>query len=105
MAHGITFIMFERRASNVRAEVAVAAKKLHADGIASLTLALGQWKYGDELIAQLYTKQPYRVLTRKADGWVRIQVYLGRVDLETAETLETIAKAIRERLLTAPPSS
>jgi len=65
MAHGILFIMRERTAENVRAEVACGGQKVHLDGTASLTLALDQYKYGDELIAQLFTRQMPRFLERR----------------------------------------
>lgn len=97
MAHGILFVMFERGGRNVRAEVTAGERKLHADGTASLTLALDQHKYGDELIAQLFTREPCRVLDRRADGWTRVQVYLGPADEQTALMLETLAACIRQR--------
>jgi len=99
LSHGMTYVMFERQGRNVRAEVAEGRRKLHADGTASITLALDQWKYGDELIAQLYTRQPTREKERlpRENGWTRIQVFLGPADLETAATLERIAARIRER--------
>lgn len=97
MAHGITFVMQERRGDNVRAEVAAGSRKLHVDGTASLTLALDQYKYGDELIAQLFTRTPHRVLERRADGWTRVQIYLGAADEGTAQMLERLAAEIRRR--------
>lgn len=96
-AHGITFIMQERNAGNVRAEVALTHRKLHANGTAALTLALGQWKYGDELIAQLFTRETPKIMDRQADGWIRVQIYLGTADLDTAAMLERIAADIREK--------
>jgi len=98
MAHGITFIMHERSGGNVRAEAAIASRKVHLDGTGALTLALDQYKYGDELIAQLYTQAPHRALDRRADGWNRVQIYLGPADISAAETLEAIAAEIRARL-------
>jgi hypothetical protein len=98
MAAGITFVMFERTWNNVRGEVASGAKKMHLDGVASLTLALDQHKYGDEFIAQLYTTTPAREMERRADGWSRCQVYFGPADLETAQVLEDIAGEIRARV-------
>jgi hypothetical protein len=98
MAAGITFLMYERTGYNVRGEVASGPRKEHFDGTSSLTLALDQHKYGDELIAQLYTTQTPRVLERRADGWSRVQVYLGPADLATARVLEEIAGEIRARI-------
>jgi len=98
MAHGITFVMQERRGDGIRGEVAVAGRKLHADGVGALTLAWDQHRYGDELIAQLFTKEPYRVIARRADGWTRVQIFLGPADLATAMMLENIARDIRARL-------
>lgn len=96
-AHGITFVMMERSAPNVRAEVATSDRKVHVEGRAALTLALDQWKYGDELIAQMYTREEPRVLERRADGWTRVQIFLGRADLATAGMLEALAAEIRKR--------
>jgi hypothetical protein len=90
--------MEERAGGQVRAEVAVGERKLHADGVASLTLALDQHRYGDELIAQLFTRSPHRTADRRADGWTRVQVYLGSADADTAEMLERLAWRIRRRL-------
>jgi len=101
MAHGITFVMHERRGDQVRAEVAVGGRKLHADGTVSLTLALDQHKYGDELIAQLFTKDAHRVAERRADGWTRVQIYLGQADEQTAAMLDLLARQIRLRLQAA----
>ena len=97
MAHGITFIMHERQSKNTRGEVAYGDSKLHLDGAVSLTLAFDQWKYGDELIAQIFTTEDGRVITRRADKYNRIQIYLGPADINTALCLETIAQEIRRR--------
>ena len=96
MAHGITFHMWEREIDNGRGEAAYNNRKLHLDGLVSLTVAEGQWKYGNELIAQVFTTEAGQVRERRADGYNRIQVYLGKADLETAEALESIAAKIRE---------
>lgn len=95
-AAGITFYMWERQGRETRGEAAYNARKLHLDGRVSLTLATNQYKYGDELIAQVYSKEKGRVLDRQADGYGRIQVYLGTADLETAEMLIQIANQIKE---------
>jgi hypothetical protein len=96
MAHGITFHMWEREAKDCRGESAYKSRKLHLDGLVSLTIAQGQHKYGDELIAQVFSKDDGIVRDRRADGYNRIQVYLGQADLYTAQMLEDIAKQIRE---------
>ena len=96
MAHGITFKMWERQMKDCRGEATYSDKKMHLDGKVSLTLAQDQYKYGDELIAQVYGANA-RILDRRASKWQRIQIYLGEADLETAQALEDIAKAIRER--------
>lgn len=96
MAHGITFFMWEREIENGRGEAAHEDKKLHLDGLVSLTIAENQWKYGDELIAQVFSREPGLVKVRRANGYNRIQVYLGRADIDTAEMLEEIAAKIRE---------
>lgn len=105
MAHGILFVMQERRGANIRAEVAAGPRKLHADGTASLTLAFDQWKHGDELIAQLFTQEPHRTAERRADGWTRVQIYLGPADEETAAVLEAIAADIRARVALMAPGT
>lgn len=97
MAHGITFVMHERSAPNVRAEVAIDDRKAHVDGIGALTLAFDQHKYGNELIAQIYTRNPVRLLERRADGWTRVQIYLGHADEDTAAELVAIASEILAR--------
>jgi hypothetical protein len=95
MAHGITFYMWEREAKDCRGESAHENQKLHLDGMVSLTLAQNQYKYGDELIAQVFSKDSGIVRERRANGYNRIQVYLGQANLETAEMLEAVAKTIR----------
>ena len=95
MAHGITFKMWERDIENGRGESTYKNRKLHLDGTVSLTLAINQWKYGDELIAQVFSKENGLVKERRADGYHRIQVYLGKADIHTATMLEEIASNIR----------
>jgi hypothetical protein len=95
-AGGVTFTMLERPRG--RAEVAVKDRKLMVDGVASLTIQRGSYRYGDELQAQLYTREPHRVEGRKSDGWSRIVVYLGPLDLALAEGLEELAQNIRAGL-------
>lgn len=97
MADGITFEMWETKG---RGEVAHKDKKLHLDGRTSLTLALNQRKYGDELIAQVYSQGPGRVQGRRANGYNRVQVYLP-ANLDTADALEQIAARIRRLALDA----
>lgn len=94
-AHNILFKMWERSTEDSRGEAAFGEKKFHLNGKISLTLALGQTKYGDELIAQIYGHGG-ELKTRKSSRYNRVQVYLGPADLQTAECLEEIAKAIRE---------
>lgn len=98
MAHGITFFMWERDAENVRGEFARRGKKFTLDGRGSLTLAVDQWKYGDELVAQIFTREDGVIKDRRADGYTRVQIYLGQADLATAEALEQIATVIRKRV-------
>lgn len=97
MAHGITFHMWERSMENCRGEVAYKTKKLHLDGRVSLTIAEGQHKYGDELIAQVYGTA-VEIKERRADRYNRVQIYLGQADEQTAEALEQIARTIRSLL-------
>ncbi len=39
-----------------------------------------------------------RTFRGRADGYTRVQLFLGNVDLETAETFERIADEIRWRI-------
>lgn len=98
MAHGITFVMYERGAPNVRAEVTVKNRKVHVTGLASLTLALNQHKYGDEIIFQIFTRDQPEVLERRADGWTRTQIYGGQADIETVKMLLSVAKDIMDKI-------
>ena len=98
MAHGITFIMHERHGANTRAEVAMRGRKAYLDARVALTLALDQRVYGDELIAQVFTRAPPRVEpARRSEAWNRVQIFLGGADLDTAAALEAIAADIRTR--------
>ena len=94
-AHGITFYMWERDGEQVRGEWSGQGVKSLVDGRCSLTLATNQHKYGNELIAQIYTRELPCVKERQADGYTRVQVYLGQADLSTANALEQIAQEIR----------
>jgi hypothetical protein len=99
MAHGITFLMHERRGRNVRAEVTTGDKKIHTEGAVSLTLALNQYKYGDEIIFQLFTREAPRILERRADGWTRAQIYGGPADMTTVAMLRSCADDLEIWLL------
>ena len=94
-AHGITFHMWERDGEQVRGEWSGQGTKALVDGRCSLTIATDQYKYGNELIAQIYTKNMPIVSERQADNYTRVQIYLGKADLETAEALEEMAQLIR----------
>lgn len=96
MAHGIRFLMWERSMKDCRGEAAYQKDKFHLDGKVSLTLALNQTKYGDELIAQCFGQEG-ELKPRRASRYDRVQVFLGKADLQTAKALEEIAKAIREK--------
>lgn len=96
MAHGITFHMNETSGHNVRGEFSAGPYKFLIDGTASLTIAEGQHKYGDELIAQLYTRGTPDLKPRRADGYTRVQVYLGPANEATAQMLENMANTIRQ---------
>lgn len=101
MAHGITFVMYEGDTAG-RGEAAIGSRKVHLDGRASLTLALNQTRYGDELIAQVFTAAEPRVADRRAAGWNRLQIFLGPADLEAATMLERLAADIRVHLRRRP---
>jgi hypothetical protein len=94
-AHGITFYMWERAGEQIRGEWSGQGKKALVDGRCSLTVATNQYKYGNELIAQIYTKNMPVVTERQADNYTRVQIYLGEADLETAKALEQMANLIR----------
>ena len=98
MAHGITFIMYEREGETVRGEAAADGRKLHISGKSSLTLALNQHRYGDELIAQIYTSELPRITARRADGYSRVQIFFGPADAATADMLEELAAGIRQSI-------
>lgn len=100
-AHGIQFFMLERepqRDGRAGGECSVKDRKVMLDGKVSLTLATGQDKYGDELIAQIYTQERPRVEPRRSSEWSRVQVYLGPADEQTAAALEMMARQIRRHL-------
>jgi hypothetical protein len=98
MAHGITFVMYERKAVNVRSEIAFNGKKALTDGTVSLTLAFDQYKYGNEIIFQLFTKEAPKFYDRRADGWTRMQIYGGKADINTAKMLISVANDILEKI-------
>jgi hypothetical protein len=98
MAHGITFVMYERETPNTRGEAAIGARKALIQSRASLTMAFDQHRYGHELIAQIYTTGKAEISQRRADGYNRVQVYLGPLDEHTADMLEQMAEEIRATL-------
>lgn len=103
MAHGITFVMYERDAENVRSEIAFNGKKALTDGTVSLTLAFNQYKYGDEIIFQLFTRNAPTFYERRADGWTRTQIYGGKADIATARMLISAANDILKKLSKKDP--
>ena len=99
-AAGITFVMQERQLPNTRGEAAISSRKANLDGVVALTLAFDQYKYGDELIAQVYSANPLdiKVNDRQADGYHRIQVFLGPADFETGLMLIAMGLKILKRV-------
>ncbi len=98
-AAGITFHHWEIPTyANGRSEYAVGSDKAFLDGVPSLTIALDQYKYGDELLVNVYTDELPRVVERNPSPWNRLQVYLGPADdVRVAEMLEDVARLIRQR--------
>lgn len=98
-AAGITFHHWEIPTyANGRSEYAVGSDKSFLDGVPSLTVALDQYKYGDELLVNVYTGAEPRVVERNPSPWNRLQVYLGPADdVRVAEMLEDVARLIRQR--------
>lgn len=92
--------MFERSEKHTRGEFSHKGRKmLLGPTKVSLTIAFGQYKYGDEVIAQAYSKEGLVTAhNRRADGYSRSQVYLGPADESTAQMLEEAAKEIRNHL-------
>jgi hypothetical protein len=97
-AHGIRFVMYERATEATGGEIADGPYKKNVKGKVSMTLACNQWMYGDELIAQIFCRDAFSSTSRVSNGWSRVQVYLGKADLETADMLETLAGEIRNTL-------
>jgi hypothetical protein len=105
-AHGITFLMWERQGKMIRGEATYKADKIHLDGIGSLTLALDQNKYGDELIAQIYSPDAAPTVVKRVNSNAqRTQVFLGPLDLETADMLRQVANEIELRVLEKDPNA
>lgn len=76
--NGIKFTMYESEVPN-RAEVATQEAKYHLDGRSSVTEALEQTKYGDEIIIQVYGKAGSMVKKQRVNSnYDRIQVFFKR---------------------------
>lgn len=76
--NGIEFSMYEGSEKS-RAEVATKNGKYHLEGRPSITQALHQYKYGDEVIIQVYN-QPGTIQKRERvnERYDRIQVFFKR---------------------------
>ena len=76
--NGINFTMYQG-INDSRAEAATQLGKFHLTGKPSITEALNQYKYGDEVIIQIYNT-PGSVIkkTRVNEKWDRLQVFFKR---------------------------
>lgn len=73
--NGIRFKMFESK--NARGEFSNPGWKYHLDGKFSITVARNQYKYGDELILQVYSPPEKKIKKRqrvRAD-YNRVQIF------------------------------
>lgn len=76
--NGIRFKMYQGNA-NSRAEAAIKSGKLHLVGQPSLTQALDQYKYGDEIIIQVYNESGSTTQRSRVNkNYDRIQVFFKR---------------------------
>jgi len=73
--NGINFTMYVSD-EKYRGEAVLGNKKLHLTGLPSLTKAIGQYKYGDEVIIQVYNKSG-SVIERERinENYDRIQIF------------------------------
>lgn len=73
--NGIDFTMYVTD-QIYRGEAVLGNKKLHLTGIPSLTKAIGQYKYGDEVIVQIYNKSGSVIeKERLNENYDRIQIF------------------------------
>lgn len=78
--NGITFTMYETELGR-NAEAALQGGKYLLNGKQSVTIADGQYKYGDEVIIQVYNVPGSLVLKeRVAETYDRIQIFFKKVD-------------------------
>lgn len=76
--NGINFTMYQG-IEDSRGEVATKSGKFHLEGKPSVTQALNQYKYGDEIIIQVFNKPgSLKRKIRVNQNWDRIQVFFNR---------------------------
>ena len=76
--NGIDFIMYQSQ-EETRGEATKDNTKYHLTGTPSLTQALNQYKYGDEVIIQVYNKIGSTIAReRVADNYERFQVFFPK---------------------------
>ena len=75
--NGIKFTMFE--CMEARGESADLDGKKHLDGKGSITLALNQYKYGDEVIFQVYADPGSMIKKKRVNSnYDRIQIFIKK---------------------------
>jgi len=73
--NGINFTMYVSD-EIYRGEATVGNKKLHLDGLPSITKAIGQYKYGNEVIIQVYNKSGHVIeRDRLNQNYDRMQIF------------------------------
>ena len=77
--NGIKFTMYECGVS--RGECAGQIGKFHLDGKSSVTCADGQYKYGDEVIIQIFAQAGTMTKRERVnDNYDRVQVFFKKKD-------------------------
>jgi len=76
--NGIDFTMYQAEAPT-NGEAALRGKRHILRGTPSITKAIGQYKYGDEVIVQVFN-EPGSVITKKrvAENYDRIQIFFKK---------------------------
>ena len=96
---GITYRNYEFHGyENGRAAYECGDTSIKIDAVPSLVIAEGQYKYGAELLANVYLDDAalQRIEPRNNSRYVRLQVWIAPADnIETAEALEHMATQIR----------
>ena len=76
--NGIDFTMFQLKKPS-RGEVATTDAKYHLDGCPSVTIADGQYKYGDEAIMQIFAKKGSIITKQRVnENYDRSQIFCNK---------------------------